>query len=49
MDKTGVFFALKFELIFEKKVYVFVISPWSILFAKMHETQNRRWSSILFT
>jgi len=29
---------LKFERIFEKKVYIFVISPWSILFAKMHKT-----------
>jgi len=39
MDKK-LFFVLKFEHIFKKKVNVFVIFPWYILFGKTHETQN---------
>jgi len=31
------------------KVFVFVISAWSILFAKTHETRNSRWSPVVFT
>jgi len=44
-----VFFVLKFKCIFEKQVYIFVISPWSILFAKTHKKWNRQWYSIVFT
>jgi len=37
------FFNLKFEHIFEKKGYVFVIFSWSILFGKTPETRNSPW------
>jgi len=34
---------IKFEDIFEKKVYVIVVFPCSILFAKTHEIWNSRF------
>jgi len=42
MDKNMIYFVMKFEDIFEKKVYAFLIFPWLILFAKTHETWNSR-------
>jgi len=42
MDKNMGVFVLKFEHVFEKKAYVIAVFPWSILFAKAHETWNSR-------